>query len=259
MTKTKKKKEYIQLVDDSELVIDSTIKTFLKSSDTFVDIIDDNIIKFYSNHKLILSELYPILDSIGFEIEKQVAFDIESIFVAKFTLINIDSKLMKKNSKHIKSVIAKALNGEMPTKCKLLGLAYRVDFSLREIKLFRALAEYQDQLNPEYNFTRIINRLITNYLEFTKHSLDYFKAKFDPKIKDREPKIEYVRAKLLSSLRDIENINDDKMAKMLLLILDNIVRTNYYLKKETISFKIETKNIKHLLKGTQPNIEAFVF
>jgi glutamate dehydrogenase len=259
MTKRKNIKEYIQLVDDNELIIDDKIKEFLKTSDTFVDIVDDNIIKFYSNRKLILSELYPILDSIEFEIEKQVAFDIDGIFVAKFTLINIDSKLINKNSKHIRSVIARSLNGEMPTKCKLLGLAYRVNFSIREIKLFRALAEYQDQLNPEYNFTQIINRLITNYIEFTKHSLEYFKAKFDPKIKDRETKVKNVRAKLLSSLRDIENINDDKMAKMLLLILDNIVRTNYYLKKETISFKIETKNIKHLLKGTQPNIEAFVF
>ena len=259
MTKRKNTKEYIQLVDDNELIIDSKIKEFLKSSDTFVDIVDDNIIKFYSKHKLILSELYPILDSIGFEIEKQVAFDIDNIFVAKFTLINTDSKLMNKNSKHIKSVIAKSLKGDMPTKCKLLGLAYRVDFSLREIKLFRALAEYQDQLNPEYNFTRIINRLITNYIQFTKHSLDYFKAKFDPTIKSREGRVTRAREKLLSSLRDIENINDDKMAKMLLLILDNIVRTNYYLKKETISFKVETKNIKHLLKGTQPNVEAFVF
>ena len=172
MTKRKNTKEYIQLVDDNELVIDNKIKEFLESSDTFVDIIDDSIIKFYSNEKLILSELYPILDSVGFEIEKQVAFEIDSIFVAKFTLINIDSKLINKNGKHIKSVIAKALNGEMPTKCKLLGLAYSTNFSLREIKLFRALAEYQDQLNPEYNFTRIITRLITNYIQFTKNSLE---------------------------------------------------------------------------------------
>ena len=237
MTKVKKNKKYIQLVDDNELIIDDKIKEFLKSSSIFVDIIDDNIIKFYSKKKLILSELYPILDSIGFEIEKQVAFDIDKIFVAKFTLINTDSRLMNKNGKHIKSVIAKTLSGEMSTKCKLLGLAYRVDFSLREIKLFRALAEYQDQLNPEYNFTRIINRLIINYIQFTKHSLDYFKAKFDPQIKNRESKIESSRDRLLASLRNIENINDDKMAKMLLLILDNIVRTNYYLKKRLSHLK----------------------
>jgi len=237
MTKRKNSKEYIQLVDDNELIIDSKIKEFLQSADTFVDIVDDNIIKFYSNKKLILSELYPILDSIGFEIEKQVAFDINKIFVAKFTLINIDNKLINRHGKHIKSVIAKTLSGEMSTKCKLLGLAYRVDFSLREIKLFRALAEYQDQLNPEYNFTRIINRLIINYIQFTKHSLDYFKAKFDPQIKNRESKIESSRDRLLASLRNIENINDDKMAKMLLLILDNIVRTNYFLKKRLSHLK----------------------
>ncbi len=261
MTKRKNSKEYIQLVDDSELVIDSKIKEFLKLEDIFVDIVDNSIIKFYSDKKLILSKLYPVLDSIGFEIEKQVAFNIDDIFVAKFTLLNIDSKLISKNSKHIKSVIAQSLKGAISTKCKLLGLAYRVNFSLREIELFRALAEYQDQLNPEYSVTSIINRLVTKYIQFTKHSLDYFKAKFNPDIdiKDREFQVRESKSKLLGSLRDIENINDDKMAKMLLLILDNIVRTNYYLKKETIAFKIETKNIKHLLKGTQPNIEAFVF
>ncbi|NEW59659.1 NAD-glutamate dehydrogenase, partial [Sulfurovum sp. bin170] len=258
MTNVQKRKEKPQLLADYDLILDDKIKVFLSTSSPFVDIVDDSVIKFYSNERLTLSKLYPILDSMGFEVEKQVAFEIEGIFVTKFTLINADTKLIGKHSKHIESVIADVIDGRIPSDCKILGLAYKVNFSTREVELFRALARYQDQLNPEYNFTQIVNRLMTKYICFTKNSLAYFKAKFDPAIKDRKSKIESAKKKLLSSLRDIENINDDKMAKMLLLILENIVRTNYYLKKDTISFKIETKNIKHLLKGVQPNFEMFV-
>ena len=255
MIKDKKKP---QLLADYDLILDKKIKDFLSSSSLFVDIVDGSIIKFYSNEKLTLSALYPVLDSMGFEVEKQVSFEIDGIFVAKFNLINVDIKLIKKHSQHIETVIADAIAQQISSNCKLLRLAYKVNFSTREIELFRALAKYQDQLNPEYNFTQIINRVMTKYICFTKNSLLYFKTKFDPTIKDRENKIESAKSKLLSSLRDIENINDDKMAKMLLLILDNMVRTNYYLQKETISFKIETKNIKHLLRGVQPNFEMFV-
>ena len=257
--KRKEKKEKPQLLADYDLILDEKIKEFLLTSSPFVDIVDDSVIKFYSNEKLTLSKLYPVLDSMGFEVEKQVSFEIEGVFVAKFNLINADVKLIKKNSQHIESVIADAIAEQIPDNCKLLGLAYKVNFSSREIELFRAFAKYQDQLNPEYNFTQIINRLMTKYICFTKNSLAYFKAKFDPTIKNREIKIAEANEKLLKSLRDIENINDDKMAKMLLLILENIVRTNYYLNKDTISFKVEIKNIKHLLRGVQPNLEMFVY
>lgn len=262
MTKTRKEKdikiEKTQLLADYDLVLNKKIKEFLSSSNLYVDIVEGSAIKFYSNEKLTLSKLYPILDSMGFEVEKQVAFEIEGVFVAKFNLMNADIDLIKEHSKHIKNAIVEAINENIPSNCKLLGLAYKTDFSSREIELFRALAKYQDQLNPEYNFTQIINRVMTKYISFSKNALAYFKAKFDPTIKDRDAQIEKADQNLLSSLRDIENINDDKMAKMLLLILENMVRTNYYLKKETISFKIETQNIKHLLKGVQPNHEMFV-
>jgi glutamate dehydrogenase len=259
MTNTKKREKKPELLADYDLVLDSKIREFLSHSSPFVDIVGDSVIKFYSNDRLTLSKLYPVLDSMGFEVEKQVAFEIEGIFVAKFNLINADIKLIKKHSQHIEKVIADAIAGKIPNNCKLLGLAYKVNFSSREVELFRALAKYQDQLNPEYDFTQIINRVMTKYIAFTKNALVYFKAKFDPTVKERELKVVSVYEKLLSTLRDIENINDDKMAKMLLLILENIVRTNYYLEKDTISFKIETKNIKHLLRGVQPNLEMFVY
>ena len=258
-TKDKNREDTLKFLENYDLILDDKIKEFLVTSSPFVDIVDDSVIKFYSNEKLTLSTLYPVLDSMGFEVEKQVSFEIEGIYVAKFNLMNVDIELMQKYSQHIESVIAKAIEGQIPNNCKLLRLAYEVDFSPREIELFRALAKYQDQLNPEYDFTQIINRLMTKYICFTKNALRYFKAKFDPTVKDRKKSIERANEKLLSSLRDIENINDDKMAKMLLLILENMVRTNYYLEKETIAFKIETKNIKHLLRGVQPNIEAFVY
>jgi glutamate dehydrogenase len=252
-------KKELKILADYDLIIDNRIKDNLLKRKIFVDIIDNSIIKFYSKEKLILSKLYPVLDSMGFEVEKQVAFDIDSIYVAKFNLINMDKSRINENSNHIKSVISRVIDGQIPNSCKLLELTYRVNFSIREIELFKALAKYESQLAPEYNFVRIV-RLMTRYLCFSKNALAYFKAKFEPSIKkSRAKKISIARDELLGSLRAIENINDDKIAKMLLLILDNIVRTNFYLEKETISFKIETKNIKHLLHGVQPNIEAFVY
>ena len=52
---------------------------------------------------------------------------------------------------------------------------------------------------------------------------------------------------------------DDRILKLTLSFLQALLRTNYYLDKETISFKIDAKAFGINLKGLQPNLENFIF
>ena len=112
--------------------------------------------------------------------------------------------------------------------------------NLREINLSRAFAKYIKQLIPEFSEEIVINTFV-KHSKITANFINHFLKK--------------------EKLKEF-NITNEKENKIFILfkeIIKNTTKTNYFLKKETISFKIETKNFKHLLFGIQPNIEMFVY
>jgi glutamate dehydrogenase len=123
--------------------------------------------------------------------------------------------------------------------------------NIREITLLRALIKYQNQLFYEFNENLIISSLLNNS-KLTKLIIEYFKQRFSSKNLSLEIDIE-------KKLKEISNVNEDKIFRVLYTIVKNTVRTNYFLNKETISFKVETQKFKNILFGMQPNIESFVY
>ncbi len=55
------------------------------------------------------------------------------------------------------------------------------------------------------------------------------------------------------------HILDDRILNLMLSLLKSLLRTNYFLNRQTISFKIDTKTFGKDLKGLQPNLENFIY
>jgi len=156
----------------------------------------------------------------------------------------------KRNLHNFSDIIQKALSGEITVSCKLYYFAYE-GLNLREITLLRALIKYQKQLLYEFNENVIIKTLI-NHSNIVETVIRYFKERFQTQNLSLKNKIH-------DYLLKIEKIDDYKILHLLFTIVDNTLRTNYFLNKETISFKIATKNFKNLLFSIQPNLESFVY
>ncbi len=226
--------------------------------------IDDTVpsINIYTAEQIYLSTIIPILHDFGFNIIDEISYKIEKekkpIYINRFNLKLDDNKKISASKENIEQVISDSLKGDIFSKCQLFSLVYNENLSIRKIMLLRAFIEYIDQAVISLNHGNILHT-ITLYSHISKLFVDYFIAKFDPTLTKREKAMKDLETKIEEKIKDVPNIMDDKILKLTYALLQNLLRTNYFLDSDAIAFKIDTKNYAENLKGLQPNIEAFVY
>ncbi len=252
-----------QLIEDSDLTLQTETEISLQKCGMAIEISNRlPILKIFSYHKISLSDIIPIIHDFSFKVENEVSFKLienkKDVYVTKLYL-NIDKpQLLKKHEIHIKEILLHALQNKKKESCALFALAYYENFDMHAILLFRAITHYENQLVLEFNIPKILRTLII-YHELTKYFLDYFSAKFDPAIKTRKKRMDQISTEIVTHFKAVKESDDDRILKLFFKILQHFVRTNYYMFKNTIAFKIDVDQLKHHLKGIQPQIEIYVY
>jgi len=244
------------------------------SDELFQDVIDEKIItkisedikepsiNIYATSQLYLSSIVPILHDFGFNIINEVSYrltkDKQEIYINRFNIKIDNNSNIKKSKCNIEKVISDSLNGVIFSRCQLFSLVYSENLSIRKIMLLRAFIEYIDQSVISLNHSNILHT-ITSYSKISKLFIEYFITKFNPKVTKREKTMKDYETSIEESIKEVPNIMDDKILKLTYSLIKNLLRTNYFLNSESISFKIDTKTFSENLNGLQPNIEAFVY
>ena len=148
------------------------------------------------------------------------------------TTIKIDKKI-EKNRELFEKIIKLALLKKISKHCKFYYFFWH-GYSLKQIEYLRALALYESQI-IRYSYDFIVNTFL------------------------KYPQI--INDLLLKNETDFktDNESEERVLNIFKHIVKNIEKTNLSLNKETISFKVNVKNFKHLLNGINPNIESFVY
>ena len=223
---------------------------------------DNTAIKVYSKERIYLSTITPILHDFGFDIIDEVTYNIKKnekeIFISKFNLDLKDTELICVAKENIENVISDTLKCDTLTRCKLFSLVYSEDLSMRNIHLLRSFIEYIDQAEISLSSESIVSTL-THYSHIAKSFVEYFNVKFNPEVTKRSKCIKMLELKIDESIKLVPNIMDDRILKLTYAFIQSIVRTNFYLFKEAIGLKIDTKTFSQNLKGLQPNIESFIY
>ena len=224
-------------------------------------------IKIYSKYQLYLSSVTPILHDIGFLIVDEVTYNIQNdkdfIYVSRFNLRILKKETFDKtiNAKeNLEKIITLSIEDEFFNTSKVFSLVLNQNFDQRKIKLVRALIEYLDQAVLTINSATILNTYTLHH-HITKLFVDYFYAKFDPSKTQskRNDLMKNLKTEIEDNIKLIPQIIDDRILKLTLSFLDNLLRTNYFMNNETISFKINSLEFGKNLKGLQPNLENFVY
>jgi glutamate dehydrogenase len=219
-------------------------------------------IKIFSKNKLNLSQITPILHDMGFSIIDEVTYNLskkdELIYISRFNLDLDDTTKVEKAQKNIETVLANTLKHDNMHHCKLYSLIYHQNFSIRQVMLLRALIEYLDQSVMALN-RALITSTITCHHSITNLFVDYFQNKFQPKVKGREKKLTQLEEEIEDKIKHIPEIIEDRILKLMLELLKSLLRTNYFLNKDSIALKIHTHEFGKNLKGLQPNLENFVY
>jgi len=252
-----------QLIESEDLQVDDRILRSLQEYGIAIDISENPaIIRIFSHTKFTLSDIVPIMHDFGFFIKSEVSFELsnanQAIYVTKLYLELQEPALLTAHANHITEILLYALQSSPKESCALFSLAYSQNFCLHSILLFRAVTHYENQLVPEFNIPKIITTLTKHHI-IAKAFLSYFLYKFDPNEKHEKKRLEASEANIHELFKEIRESDDDRILKLFFKILQHMLRTNYFLYKKYIAFKIDVESLKPHLRGIQPKIEVFVY
>lgn len=219
-------------------------------------------VKIFSKEQLFLSHITPLLHNIGFEIIDEVTYNVsnnkEEIYISRFNLNVHDENRLEDAKSNLEYIITNTLKDPSVKHSKAFSLVYTQNLTLRKIMLLRAFIEYIDQAVLTINSATILNTL-TTHDSLACLFVKYFITKFQPEIKNRKSELDEIEKNIKAKIKIIPQIIDDRILNLTLLFLKSLLRTNYFLEKDTISFKIDTKTFGKDLKGLQPNLENFIY
>ncbi len=248
-------------LSDKELALSDKIKNRLEQENNFVDIEISQTpsIIIYSIKKLSLTQSIPIMQSFNFVVKDEVSYEVtiqnKKYFISKLNIELKDIEKLKKAKDNISTLITSILNKEFNIISNIFELVYLENFSFREVFLFISLAKYKEQLLSMANYRSTI-AIFIRHSEISKLILEYFINKFQPNISRN---LDTIENKILEKIRNVEAISEDKVLRLILEIIKNTQRTNYFLNQDIISLKIHTDQIDYSLIGIIPKIETFVF
>ena len=254
-----------QILTADDLVVEEELFQQVLEKRVVTKILDNKnskYIKIFSKEQLFLSHITPLLHNIGFEIVDEVTYNVvnkkDVVYITRFNLFSPNLEKIESAKNNIEDIITFSLQDPSVKHSKAFSLVYKENFNFKKINILRAFIEYIDQAVLTVNSAAILNTLTTHH-DITALFIDYFLNKFDPKIENKDSLLGKIEEDIKEKIKLVPQILDDKILNIMVLFLKSLLRTNYFLEKETLSFKIDTKTFAKDLKGLQPNIENFIY
>ncbi|HSX85035.1 MAG TPA: NAD-glutamate dehydrogenase [Cellvibrio sp.] len=236
---------------------------------------EDHVLRFKIFHldtTLELSDVIPILEHMGLRVITENPYEIRRrdgscVWLHDFTLSHnlseaVDVHAVRKSFQEaFEAIWHKRTDNDVFNRLILSG---RLNW--REVMLFRAYASYMRQTLFNFTESYIANTLV-NQVAITRNLIALFKAKFDPRLnesRDSSERIERLRNKILEELDSVANLNEDRILRRYLLMLDATLRTNYFQRdaqgaeKEYLSLKFSPRQVPDI-PAPRPLYEIYVF
>jgi glutamate dehydrogenase len=218
-----------------------------------------------------LSDVLPILDKIGVRVINARSYSINpKITKNNYWLINFVIELADENclnDKYVRDQLHQVFVRTWKQQIQNDGFNAFVllcGLSWKQIVIIRALAKYLLQLQVPFSQSYMQKVLKANS-NATKTIIDLFEIKFDPNItEDRNTKIASAKDKIQKILDDIENLDEDRILRYFISVVDATVRTNAYKQQgdksefKYLSFKIKPTDIP-ISPLPRPMFEIFVY
>ncbi|MDH4128877.1 MAG: NAD-glutamate dehydrogenase [Spirochaetota bacterium] len=223
-------------------------------------------LRIYSKEKIILTDIMPILENFGLKVIDESAYHLKTlkadIYLHVFAVTDQKGKNLDANlcdgllEQALEKVIDKELDNGL-----LNALITKTGMNYNEIHLLRAYYNYYFQI--ERIFTRrTVSQITVRYAHYFKLIFQFFNLKFNPnfELSERETKLLEVQDDALALLKEVTDINEDRILKAFYNLVDSTIRTNYFSKKNSLvlSIKIESKKVFNM-PDPKPLYEIFVY
>ncbi|MFC5427375.1 NAD-glutamate dehydrogenase [Paraburkholderia denitrificans] len=143
-------------------------------------------------------------------------------------------------------------------------LVLRANLSAREVTILRAYAKYLRQVGSTFS-DAYIERAITGNPDIARQFVELFMTRFDPVAGEaRNTQAESLLQAIESALDQVPNLDEDRILRQFLGVINATVRTNYFLRdanrqpKSYLSFKFDPAKVPGLPEP-KPMFEIWVY
>ncbi len=228
--------------------------------------------KIYSpNEPLPLSDCLPMIENMGLKVLSENPYLVQTenqtreVWIHDFELIEpsgVELDLHKLKEK-FEETFERVWRGttESDGFNRLVMLA---GLSWKSVAVLRAFAKYLRQSGITFSQTYMANTLAENP-NICRLLVKLFDIRFDPKFgNDRAKAFKEIRADIISELDQVASLDDDRILRRFLNLIENTLRTNFYQEgageaaKPYFSFKLNSQKIDDL-PLPRPYVEIFVY
>ena len=208
---------------------------------------------FHEDHDLVLSDLLPILEDLGFRVLEQAAYELnlggETLILDLFRVQASSGGSIAAGAERERIIEAaeSILRGESEHD-RLSRLVIAAGLRVREVALLRALQMYTVQLNAVTS-RRFVNDTLVAYPRSARAIVDLFATRFDPERfapdarAARAEAEEAAFAAFVDTLAEVSSLPEDTVLRNLADLVRAMVRCDYYRGGATIAFKIESARV----------------
>ncbi|MBN2644609.1 MAG: NAD-glutamate dehydrogenase [Desulfuromonadaceae bacterium] len=228
-------------------------------------------LQFYANRPGYLNELMPLLVNLELTIINEEDFYINlsegEYYIKSFSVLNRLSgkeSLASLKPRLIDALVA--LRRNLTENDYLNHLLVRTGLDWQQIDVFRAYRNYYFQLGSPFTKKSVAYALINNPRAALALSR-YFEARFKPDpawsdpLQREEQALSPARFELIESLKDVANVNEDRILRLMFNLIDSTVRTNFFKRRDQqeyfLSFKISAIGITDM-PVPRPLFEIYV-
>lgn len=216
------------------------------------------VIKIYTTVQLILSSTIPVLGHFGLAIEEEYTLsyktDNQNYLTYSF-LFKSDKVNNKKARERLAEGLQEVLNENMISD-RINSILVTSGLNARELKLVKALTSYYFQVDKSFSRDSIVS-LFLNYSEFGSKLVEYFHSIHDP-VNHNSNHEKRIQNELENLCNAMQTNLEEKMARNFLLLIQSIVRSDYYQNNSELSFKING-GLLPFLPFPVPYFEIFVY
>ena len=207
---------------------------------------------YHQERTLVLSEVLPLLENLGFRVLEQISYFAQLKEKSGAQLRGIDIFRVQTLSGEMIDVrqhaprLTEALLTLLETRAEndsLNRLVLYGGLTIRQVALLRAYGMYYAQLNAEVSRS-FINATLVAHPDIAKLLYQVFEVRFDPKVSgDRELLTGEVHEAFVDSLANVSSLPEDRTLRGLFNLMTASVRTNFFLGKPFISFKLRSERV----------------
>lgn len=225
-----------------------------------------------SGTTLVLSDVLPILECMGLRVLEARPYEldnheenIKNTWIVEFAIsVDADVNLEKNTQRESFQEAFSQVFSRRVENDRFNALVLDASLSWRQVTMLRALTKYLMQLQVPFS-VQYMQQTLEKNSNIARLLVQLFEQRFDPnQTAKRDEKVQKLLEKIEAALDQVANLDEDRILKHYLSVVQAMIRTNFYQAdengniKDYVSFKLDPSMIP-AVPLPRPKFEIFVY